>query len=101
MPTRIEWHELAIVDLEALDGAVRQRVVDAIGQLRSLDDPRQRLIAYTASLKGFWKLRVGDYRVVCELRRTDGPLVIVVHVVHRGRAYLARSVKTVRRRSDR
>lgn len=101
MPTRIEWHPCALADLEELDPAVRQRVADAVGRLRLVDDPKQRLLPYVETLKGYWKLRVGDYRVVCELRRDQqGQLVLVIHVVHRGEAYRSRSLRTIRRRSE-
>jgi mRNA interferase RelE/StbE len=101
MPTRVEWHSGALSDLEELDPAVRQRVTDAVGRLRFLDDPKQRLLPYVETLKGYWKLRVGDYRVVCELRRdAQGQLVLVIHVVHRSDAYRSRSVRTIKSRRE-
>ncbi|RYE78656.1 MAG: type II toxin-antitoxin system RelE/ParE family toxin [Hyphomicrobiales bacterium] len=101
MPTRVEWHPGAFADLEELDPTVRQRVTDAVGRLRFLDDPKQRLLPYVETLKGYWKLRVGDYRVVCQLKRdAQGQLIVVINVVHRGEAYRSRSVRTIQRRSE-
>lgn len=101
MPTRVEWHSEALDDLEVLDPVIAQRITDAVGRLRFVDDPKKRLLPYVETLKGYWKLRVGDYRVVCELRRDeDGQLVVIIHVVHRGEAYRARSLRTIRRRSE-
>jgi len=101
MPTRIEWHGEALEDLEKLAPSIRQRVTDAVGRLRLVDDPKQRLLPYVETLKGYWKLRVGDYRVVCELRRdADGQLVMIILVVHRGEAYRSRSLRTIQRRSE-
>ena len=31
-------------------------------------DPRRLGEAYVGPLKGYWKYRVGDYRLVCEIR---------------------------------
>ena len=108
MPTRVEWHKGALEDVESLDKTIQQRITDAIGRLRQVDDPRLRqvddprlrLVPYVEGLKGYWKLRVGDYRVVCELRRDGERFVMVIRVVNRNEAYLARNVRIIRRRSD-
>ena len=100
MPTRVEWHKGALEDLESLDKTIQQRITDAIGRLRQVDDPRLRLVPYVEGLKGYWKLRVGDHRVVCELRRDGERFVMVIRVVNRNEAYLARNVRIIRRRSD-
>lgn len=101
MPVRIEWHPSTEADLRKLDPVIRKRIVAAVQRLGETDDARQRLVAYVESLKGYWKLRVGDYRVVCDLQRTaDDQLVLVIYVVHRSEAYLSRSLRTIYRRSD-
>jgi mRNA interferase RelE/StbE len=77
MPVRIEWHPATEADLRKLDPVVRKRIVNAVERLGDIDDPRQRLVAYVESLRGYWKLRVGDYRVVCDLQRAaDDQLVL-------------------------
>ena len=70
-------------------------------ELAALDDPRQRLVPYSGRLKGFWELRVGDYRLVCELGERDGQYVLIIYVAHRSRAYSRRSQRAIgSRRSD-
>jgi mRNA interferase RelE/StbE len=101
MPVRVEWHKKALDDLRELDRATQDRIRRTTAEIKLLDDARQRLVPYVESLKGYWKLRVGDYRVVCELRRdAQGQLVMVIHVVHRGEAYRSRSLHTIKRRSE-
>lgn len=101
MPTRVEWHPATEDDLRRLDAVARKRIIESVERLRDLDDPRLRLVAYVESLKGYWKLRVGDYRVVCQIERAhDGQLVVVVYVVHRSDAYLGRSLRTIHRRTE-
>ena len=100
MPTRIEWLDGAKEDLARLGKSDAQRIADALGRLRFLDDPRQRLLPYSENLKGFWKLRVGDYRVISELREQGGHLVLVIQVVHRGTPDSARNVRLLKRRSE-
>lgn len=97
---RIEFHPAAASDYRKLDRAVRERIEKALHKLAALDDPRQRLEPYTETLAGFWKLRVGDYRLICEIRPVgDGEFVLIIHVAHRSAAYDKRSVRQVLTRS--
>lgn len=55
-------------------------------EVEQLDDPRSRGKGMTAGLAGFWRYRVGDYRLICEIQ--DGLLrVLVLRVGHRSRVY--------------
>lgn len=97
---RIEFHPAAAAEFEKLDGAVRTRIEKSLNKLAALDDPRTRLEPYTETLAGFWKLRVGDYRLICEIRPVgDGEFVLIIHVAHRSTAYDKRSVRQVLTRS--
>lgn len=98
---RIEFHSGADDEFQALDKTIQKRISKALYALATLDDPRQRLIPYAASLSGFWKLRVGDYRLVCEIIERDGMMVVIIHVAHRSRVYAPRSEKIIKsRRKD-
>ena len=58
---------------------MRQRVADS-------ENPRQLGTALSGPLRGWWRYRVGDYRVICEIQ--DEVLrVLVLKVVRRDRAY--------------
>lgn len=50
------------------------------------DDPRQFGKPLVSDLSGYWRYRVGDYRVVCQL--IDNKLVVlVVDIGHRREVY--------------
>lgn len=97
---RIEWHPDAVADLADLATADQRRIRDAVSQLRGLEDARQRLLPYVGPLKGYWKLRVGDFRLVCRIERRNEQIVLVVLVAHRSVAYRSKSVRTVLRRIE-
>ena len=99
LATRIEWHPKARAELEAIDLAVRERIRKALAEIKLLDDPRQRLVPYASNLSGFWKLRVGDYRLVCELGERDGQRVLIIYIAHRSRAYSKRGQRTIQSRA--
>ena len=49
-------------------------------------DPRRLGKALTGDWKGFWRYRVADWRVICELRDRD-LLVLVIEIGHRREVY--------------
>ena len=48
-------------------------------EVAELENPRIRGRALLGNLSGFWRYRVGKFRVICEIR--DNSLVIVVVTV--------------------
>ncbi len=95
---RIEWHVDAVKDLKSISTDNQRRIKKALGELAMLTDPRDRLVPYSGNLKGFWKLRAGDYRLVCEIRIKDDTFVLIVRVAHRSRVYDPQSTAAIGRR---
>jgi mRNA interferase RelE/StbE len=85
---RIEFHEDAKKELAKLDKPVAQRIVRFLRERASvLDDPRSLGAALKGSrLGGFWKYRVGDRRVICDVQ--DQVITVqALRVGHRGGVY--------------
>lgn len=63
-----------------LDRQLQRRIAKFIdSRLRTEEDPRRLGEAYTGPLKGYWKYRVGDHRLVCEIKdKTMRILVIAI-----------------------
>ncbi|USQ80546.1 type II toxin-antitoxin system RelE/ParE family toxin [Ornithinimicrobium faecis] len=61
--------------LKKLDRQIAARVLKALTALETLDDPAKRCKALSGPYTGLWRLRVGDYRVILDIRR--GELVII------------------------
>lgn len=97
---KIEWHPEALNDLQQLGVPVQRRIKKVLAELLTLDDPKQRLVPYTSNMKGFWKLRVGDHRLICQLLETDQGLVLVIGVAHRSIAYDQRHLKRLENRKN-
>ncbi|WP_084607271.1 type II toxin-antitoxin system RelE family toxin [Roseitalea porphyridii] len=96
---RIEWHPAAVEELIALSEPDQRRIRKVLHELAGIDDARKRLVPYSGNLKGFWKLRCGDFRLVCELTRRGGQVVLIIHLAHRSRVYSKRGTRTIRSRS--
>lgn len=66
----IEFDDAAKRDLAKLDNQIARRITGFLRQrVALLDDPRSLGHALKGSSLGdFWRYRVGDYRIVCELQ---------------------------------
>jgi addiction module toxin, RelE/StbE family len=73
-------------DLKKLSHEAAGRIMDALDDLDGTEDPRSKGKALTGPLRGFWRYRVGDYRIVCELNDNE-LLVLVITVGHRSTIY--------------
>ncbi len=72
-----------------VDRAVLRRIRAYLDDVCELDDPRQRGKALTANLTGYWRYRVGDWRVVVEIR-DDELVMIAIGLGHRSQVYRER-----------
>lgn len=87
MAWRIEFIRSASKDLSRIDRTWQRRILDFLQtEVAPLEDPRSRGKALSGPLAGYWRYRVGDYRVICEIE-DDQVRVLVVWVAHRSRVY--------------
>ena len=70
-----------------LDRSVQTIVAKWIRKhLEDCEDPRASGKALSANLKGYWRYRIGDYRLLVEIR--DEELIIVaISIAHRSDVY--------------
>lgn len=86
MAWKIEVSEKATKNLEKLGANSAKRIAKTMREVAALDDPRLRGEALTGNLAGFWRYRVGDWRIIVSF--DDGRLVIlVIEVGHRREVY--------------
>jgi mRNA interferase RelE/StbE len=84
----IEFDAAALKDLKKLDREAAQRITTFLRKrISPLDDPRSIGAALKGSQLGeLWRYRVGDYRILCQIR--DKELVILaVSIGHRREIY--------------
>jgi mRNA interferase RelE/StbE len=88
MAWRVEFTKGAQKDLTNLGAGGRERVLRFLAdRVEGIDDPRMLGEALRGQVMGrYWKYRVGDYRLICNLQ--DGlMLVLVVRIGHRREIY--------------
>lgn len=83
----IEYADSAKTQLRKLDRQVARRIVDFMDKrIAPLDDPRGSGKALTGPLGGFWRYRVGDCRVICNIQG-EALRVLVVLIGNRKDVY--------------
>lgn len=87
MAWRVEYTKTATKALLSLDRQIAQRITRYLaGRIATDEDPRRFGEGLTANLGGYWKYRIGDYRVIAEIQ--DEKLVVVaVKIGHRREVY--------------
>lgn len=74
--------------IEKMDSGARKKIVKFISEiLPTMDNPRQTGKALQGTkLGGYWRYRVGDYRLICEI--IDNEItILVVEIGHRSNIY--------------
>jgi mRNA interferase RelE/StbE len=85
---RIELTATAAKQLGKLDKGEAKRITNFLRQrLSTADDPRSTGKALTGPALGtFWRYRLGDYRIICDIQ--DGALcILVIELGHRREVY--------------
>ncbi len=80
----IHFTPAAARQLGRMDNPIRRRIAGAIDGL--MEDPRPSGVKKLSGPGDFWRIRVGDYRIVYQIH--DHKLIIVIVTLgHRGDVY--------------
>ena len=83
----IEYLQSTIKTFKKIDPQDRKRIRSFLeDRLARLNDPRQLGKALQGSSQDFWRYRVGNYRIICDVR-DEALVVLVVKVGHRKEIY--------------
>lgn len=86
MAWKVELDDSARRAFRKIDREQADRITRYLAELTDLEDPRQRGKALTGSLKGLWRYRVGDYRIIVRIY-DERLVVLVLTLAHRREIY--------------
>ncbi len=82
MAWKVEVTELALKQLKKMGHSEARMITEYLRKgIEPLDNPRQLGKPLTKELSDLWRYRVGDYRLICEIRENE-LIVLVVRVGH-------------------
>ncbi len=82
------FEERALKELRKLGKQAQREIIDYLDErIAGKQDPRRFGKGLKSDLAGLWRYRVGDYRILCQIRNGE-LLVLVVAVGHRRDIYL-------------
>jgi mRNA interferase RelE/StbE len=70
--------------LDVLHGDIYTRIISALHALA--DDPRPHGVKKLKGYRDYWRIRVGDYRIIYTIQ-DDRLLVVVIRIGHRRDVY--------------
>jgi len=83
--------DIAERQLRKLDRPIQRRILDWLDdRIEGCKNPRHFGEPLKGDLAGLWRYRVGDYRILCDIRDQE-VVVLVLSVGHRRRIYQRRS----------
>ena len=83
---RIEYTETARKQLRKLDRTMQKRILDYMDEVAPLENPRSRGKALVENMRGLWRYRIGDYRVICEIQESR-IIISMLKIGHRKNIY--------------
>ena len=83
----LRYSDRAIKQLTKLDVGVQGLILTWIASnLENCENPRIKGKGLTANRSGEWRYRVGDYRIICDIR-DDELIILALSIGHRKNIY--------------
>jgi mRNA interferase RelE/StbE len=85
LPFELRYHpDVGSIDLPLINERLKRQIKNAIVETRLITFPHQYGEPLRKTLKGYWKLRVGDYRVVFKIVENE---IRILGIIHRKKVY--------------
>lgn len=83
----LKYSERAMKQLKKLDKGTQKLILTWIGKnLENCDNPRIKGKGLTANRSGEWRYRVGNYRIICDIRDKE-LIILALSIGHRRNIY--------------
>lgn len=86
MAWQISINEKLEKKLKHFDKTALKMIFSALKEIEKLENPRSKGKALQGNLKKYWRYRVGDYRIICDIQDKE-IIILVVDIGHRKDIY--------------
>lgn len=86
MVWKIDFTRRAEKALSKIDTTSAKRILKELNIVSQIDNPRSKGRALKGELTGYWRYRVGNYRVICDIVDSQ-MLVLAIDLRHRRDIY--------------
>ena len=87
MSWKVKLSDQAVKQLKKIDPVAREMLLTYLEQrIEGSADPRRYGEPFKGNLRGYWRYRIGQYRLLCEIEDTE-VTVFVIAVGHRREIY--------------
>lgn len=86
MAWKLDFSPRALKALKRIDQTAAGTILSGLERIAGTDDPRSEGRALTGHLRGLWRYRFGDYRVICDII-DDSMVIFAVRIGHRRDVY--------------
>lgn len=86
MAWKIDFTRRAEKALSKIDTTSAKRILKELHTVSQLDNPRSKRKVLKGKLTGYWRYRVGNYRVICDIVDSE-LLILAVDLGHRRDIY--------------
>lgn len=84
---QIKFSEAAVKQLKKIDKNMAKRIIDFLRErIATTDNPHSIGKALTGPLGDFWRYRIGDHRIICDIQ-DNNLCVLVLKVANRREVY--------------
>ena len=88
MKYNVEYSKIAMNAIKKMESSTSKLIRTWIEKnLIDAENPRVKGKALTGDLKGLWRYRVGDYRILADIQ-DDKIVILILDIGHRSKIYL-------------
>ncbi len=83
----VKFSNTAVKQLKKIDKKCQAKILDFLeDEIANADDPKIKGKILTGDKKGFWRYRIGNYRVICDIQHNE-LVILALTIGHRKNVY--------------
>ena len=86
MAYQIRFSESGRASFNRLDNSIKLQIQKYLREVADLENPKVRGEPLTSNLSKHWRYRVGNYRIIVEIKENE-LVIFIINIAHRSKVY--------------